>query len=150
MSGVLPRFPDAKFVSVESGIGFIPFILEAADYAFGEAAMAKERPEFELLPSEYFHRQVYGCWFFEEPAPQRLVDKIGAGNILFETDYPHPDLPLRQRAREDRSRARRAAPRDPPRAAVGQRRRPLPRRGPDPRLTEQVLASVSAVRRGGF
>jgi predicted TIM-barrel fold metal-dependent hydrolase len=90
LSGVLPRFPDAKFVSVESGIGFIPFILEAADYAFGEAAMRKERPEFELLPSEYFHRQVYGCWFFEETAPQRLVDKIGAGNILFETDYPHP------------------------------------------------------------
>jgi predicted TIM-barrel fold metal-dependent hydrolase len=90
LSGVLPRFPDARFVSVESGIGFIPFILEAADYAFGEAAMREERPEFELLPSEYFHRQVYGCWFFEETAPQRLIDKIGAGNILFETDYPHP------------------------------------------------------------
>jgi len=33
---------------------------------------------------------VYGCWFFEETAPQRLIDKIGAGNILFATDYPHP------------------------------------------------------------
>jgi predicted TIM-barrel fold metal-dependent hydrolase len=84
------RFPKLEVVSVESGIGFIPFILEAADYAFGEAAMRRERPEFELLPSEYFQRQVYGCWFFEETAPQRLVDKIGAGNILFETDYPHP------------------------------------------------------------
>ena len=90
LSGVLPRFPDARFVSVESGIGFLPFLLEAADYAFGEAAMRRERPEFTLLPSEYFHRQVYGCWFFEETALQRLVDKIGAANILFETDYPHP------------------------------------------------------------
>jgi predicted TIM-barrel fold metal-dependent hydrolase len=90
LSGVLPRHPDTKFVSVESGIGFLPFVLEAADYAFGEAAVRRERPEFELLPSEYFHRQVYGCWFFEETALQRLVDKIGAGNILFETDYPHP------------------------------------------------------------
>ena len=90
MSGVLPRHHETKFVSVESGIGFLPFVLEAADYAFGEAAVRKERPEFAMLPSDYFHRQVYGCWFFEQVALQRLVDKIGAGNILFETDYPHP------------------------------------------------------------
>ncbi len=28
--------------------------------------------------------------FFEEYAPARLLDKIPADNILFETDYPHP------------------------------------------------------------
>jgi predicted TIM-barrel fold metal-dependent hydrolase len=89
-SGVLPRFPELKFISVESGIGFIPFILEAADHTFTYSNIRQERPEFELLPSEYFRRQVYGCYFFEEIAPQRLVDKIGADNILFETDYPHP------------------------------------------------------------
>jgi predicted TIM-barrel fold metal-dependent hydrolase len=90
LSGVLARHPDTRFVSVESGVGFLPFVLEAADYAFDEAAVRRERPEFALLPSEYFARQVYGCWFFEETALQRLVDKIGAANILFETDYPHP------------------------------------------------------------
>jgi predicted TIM-barrel fold metal-dependent hydrolase len=90
LSGVLPRFPKLKFVSVESGIGWIPFLLEAADYCFGYSAVRKERPEFELLPSEYFQRQVYGCYFFEELAPQRLLDRIGVDNVLFETDYPHP------------------------------------------------------------
>jgi predicted TIM-barrel fold metal-dependent hydrolase len=90
LSGVLPRFPELRFISVESGIGFLPFLLEAADYAFGQAAARKERPELELLPSEYFHRQVYGCWFFEERAPARVVAEIGADNICFETDYPHP------------------------------------------------------------
>jgi len=89
-SGVLPRHPETRFVSVESGVGFLPFVLEAADYAFGEAAVRRERPEFDLLPSEYFRRQVFGCWFFEETALQRLVDRIGPGNLLFETDYPHP------------------------------------------------------------
>ena len=29
--GLLPRFPDLKFVSVESGTGWLPFMLEAAD-----------------------------------------------------------------------------------------------------------------------
>ena len=90
LCGVLPRFPKLKFISVESGIGFIPFILEAADHTFNYSNVRTERPEFELLPSEYFRRQVYGCYFFEEIAPQLLVDKIGADNILFETDYPHP------------------------------------------------------------
>src|SRR5262245_35255490 len=88
-SGVLSRFPDLKFVSVESGIGFLPFILEAADYAYGESTMATDRPG-EPKPSELFHRQVYGCYFFEEMGLGRVVEAIGADNVLFETDYPHP------------------------------------------------------------
>jgi predicted TIM-barrel fold metal-dependent hydrolase len=90
LSGVLARFPELRFISVESGIGFLPFLLEAADYAFEQAAARRERPELELLPSDYFRRQVYGCWFFEERAPRRVVDEIGADNLCFETDYPHP------------------------------------------------------------
>jgi len=90
LSGVLPRFPKLEFVSVESGIGFIPFILEAADYAFRYSQVRRDRPQFTLEPSEYFARQVYGCFFFEEFAPQHLLDRIGEDKILFETDYPHP------------------------------------------------------------
>jgi predicted TIM-barrel fold metal-dependent hydrolase len=33
-SGVLTRFPSLNFVSVESGIGWVPFMLETADYAY--------------------------------------------------------------------------------------------------------------------
>src|SRR5262245_18691266 len=90
LSGVLPRYPRLEFVSVESGIGFIPFILEAADYAFAYSQVRRDRPHFTLRPSEYFARQVYGCYFFEEYAPQRLLDHIGEDKVLFETDYPHP------------------------------------------------------------
>jgi predicted TIM-barrel fold metal-dependent hydrolase len=90
MSGVLPRFPELRFVSVESGVGWVPFVLETAHYAFEYAQVRRERPEYELRPSEYWYRQVYGCWFFEQLAPQRLLDAIGVGNVLFETDYPHP------------------------------------------------------------
>jgi predicted TIM-barrel fold metal-dependent hydrolase len=89
-SGVLPRFPELKFLSVESGIGFIPFILEACDYTFEYGNVRRDHPEFELKPSEYFARQVYGCYIFEEHAPRELMDTIGVDNVLFETDYPHP------------------------------------------------------------
>jgi predicted TIM-barrel fold metal-dependent hydrolase len=90
LSGVLPRHPDTKFVSVESGIGWVPFVLEASDYCFDYANMRAERPEYEMRPSDYFHRQVYACAFFEEHAPHANLDVIGVDNVLFETDYPHP------------------------------------------------------------
>jgi predicted TIM-barrel fold metal-dependent hydrolase len=34
-SGLLDRFPRLKFVSVESGIGWLPFMLESLDYRSG-------------------------------------------------------------------------------------------------------------------
>jgi predicted TIM-barrel fold metal-dependent hydrolase len=89
-SGILPRYPELKFISVESGIGFIPFLLEAADHTFEYTGVAAQRPEFEMKPSEYFARQVYGCYFFEEYAPKEMLGAIPEDNILFETDYPHP------------------------------------------------------------
>jgi predicted TIM-barrel fold metal-dependent hydrolase len=90
MSGVLARYPRIKFVSVESGIGWVPFMLEALDYQFKGNSVAQEQPEFDLLPSEYFARNVYACYWFEQTAPHRLIDKIGVDNVLFETDFPHP------------------------------------------------------------
>ena len=89
-SGVLPRHPDLKVISVESGIGFLPFLLEACDYTFEYGKTRRDNPAFKLLPSEYFHRQVYGCYWFEEIAPREMLDKLPVDNILFETDYPHP------------------------------------------------------------
>jgi predicted TIM-barrel fold metal-dependent hydrolase len=88
-SGVLVRFPALKFVSVESGIGWIPFVLEAADHSYLEAR-PQRRSEWEMLPSEYFRRQVYACYWFETVAPTKLLGEIPVDNILFETDFPHP------------------------------------------------------------
>ena len=90
MSGVLARYPAIKFVSVESGIGWIPFLLEALDYQFEGNQVSSERADLDRLPSEYFARNVFGCYWFEQVAPRRLIDKVGVDNILFETDFPHP------------------------------------------------------------
>ena len=52
LSGVLQRYPDIQFVSVESGIGWVPFVLEACDYAFVDGQVAQQRPVFgDLLPA---------------------------------------------------------------------------------------------------
>jgi predicted TIM-barrel fold metal-dependent hydrolase len=88
-SGVLPRFPDLRFVSVESGIGWVPFVLEAVDHSYREARPGRTS-EWDLLPSEYFARQVYACYWFETVATTHLLDKLPVDRILFETDFPHP------------------------------------------------------------
>ncbi len=90
ISGVLARYPSIKFVSVESGIGWIPFALEALDYQFLGNRVPEERPDLDMLPSEYFARNIYACYWFEQIAPRRLIDKVGVDRIMFETDFPHP------------------------------------------------------------
>jgi predicted TIM-barrel fold metal-dependent hydrolase len=91
LSGVLPRFPQLRVVSVESGIGWLPFTFEAMDHQFVEGGGFRARPEFEKLPSEYFADQVYATFWFEEAALRNLQgSSIPVDNVLFETDFPHP------------------------------------------------------------
>jgi predicted TIM-barrel fold metal-dependent hydrolase len=89
--GICHRFPDLKFVSVESGIGWIPFALQALDWMWNESAVSKEHPEYDLLPSEYFRRQIYGCFWFERGETlAAAIDFLGDERVLYETDFPHP------------------------------------------------------------
>lgn len=88
--GICDRFPELKFVSVESGIGWMPFALEGMDWQWRNSGVHKEHPNYELLPSEYFKRQIYGCFWFEQDSARSAIEQLGADNVLYETDYPHP------------------------------------------------------------
>jgi predicted TIM-barrel fold metal-dependent hydrolase len=89
LSGVLERHPTLHVVSVESGLGWIPFLLEGLDYEIHECA-PHIAEHLSLLPSEYFRRQVHACYWFERDNLQGAIDALGSDNILFETDFPHP------------------------------------------------------------
>jgi len=88
MSGVPARYPELKFALVESGLGHVPFTLESLDYHFKIARLDKARPEFKKLPSEYFRDQVYVNYWFEK-FDGFYLERLGADNIMFETDFPH-------------------------------------------------------------
>jgi uncharacterized protein len=90
-AGIFDRFPKLKMVSVESGIGWIPFILETMDYELWENA-PEQAGRLSRMPSAYFRDHWYGTFWFEENEGevQSLVDRVGEDNILFETDFPHP------------------------------------------------------------
>ena len=98
-SGVCERFPRLKVVSVESGIGWLPFMLEALDYHADENAA----DGLTMRPSDYFRRQMYACFWFEKgPGLIEAIERIGEDNCMFETDFPHPTClfpePLRSTA----------------------------------------------------
>ena len=90
-AGIFDRYPKLKMVSVESGIGWIPFMLETMDYEIWENAPV-QAAELARMPSEYFQHHWYGTFWFEKAQGdlQHLVDAVGEDNVLFETDFPHP------------------------------------------------------------
>ena len=90
MGGICHRFPRLNFVSVESGVGWLPFALEMLDWMWLNCGVRNEHPEYNLMPSEYFKRQIYGCFWFERGTLESTINQIGADNILYESDYPHP------------------------------------------------------------
>jgi predicted TIM-barrel fold metal-dependent hydrolase len=90
LSGVLNRFPGLMFASVESGVGWVPFVLECMDYHYKRTTGGLPNlPWGDMLPSDLFRRQIYMNFWFEK-LEQWHVDAIGEDHILFETDFPHP------------------------------------------------------------
>ena len=91
LSGMFDRHPDLKMVSVESGVGWIPFILETLDYEMSENA-PDELAQLKKMPSEYFRSNFYATFWFENNRNKlpELIDAVGEDSILFETDFPHP------------------------------------------------------------
>jgi len=73
---------------VESGVGWLPFMLESCEYQMDENLV--DRGGLELRPMEYFKRQMYASFWFEKTSIAHTVEVLGNGNIMFETDFPHP------------------------------------------------------------
>jgi predicted TIM-barrel fold metal-dependent hydrolase len=70
---------------VESGVGWIPFMMETLDYFTQEEGVRLKTPHREL-----FRRQVYACAWFEKRTIVDTARDVGVDNILFQTDFPHP------------------------------------------------------------
>lgn len=91
MSTMFDRYPNLRIVSAESGIGWVPFVLEALEFQFDEMVSAHdELRHASRRPSEYFRDHVSVMFWFERSGPARLIDVVGVDNVLVETDVPHP------------------------------------------------------------
>ena len=91
MSNLFDRFPKLKIASAESGIGWIPFILEAMEYQMDEMVTHPEEVGLtKRRPTEYFRDHIWVTFWFETSGPRKLIEDVGVNNILIETDVPHP------------------------------------------------------------
>ena len=86
LGGICERYPTLKFVSVESGVGYIPFLLDSLDWQWTSLTTHLEHPD-KLLPSEYFKRQIYATFWFDPHVS--LAAELYPDNLMFETDFPH-------------------------------------------------------------
>ena len=88
-SDVFERFPRLQVVSVESGWGYLPFLLESLDWQWKNSSGPITRPN-RRLPSEKFFTNMYGTFWFEQETLQFLkVMPKYADRLMFETDFPH-------------------------------------------------------------
>jgi predicted TIM-barrel fold metal-dependent hydrolase len=91
VSDLFDRFPKLKIMSGESGIGWVPFVLESLEYHFDDMVVEQDEIRFaKRRPKEYFTDHIFVTFWFEHVAPQKLVEDIGLRNVMVETDFPHP------------------------------------------------------------
>jgi predicted TIM-barrel fold metal-dependent hydrolase len=94
--GILERHPKLRIVIAESGVGWVPWVVEELDYRhwrLWECAdywADKGGIPHKEKPSDVFKRQVYGT-FQQSPTAMRLLEFWGPENLLWASDYPHPD-----------------------------------------------------------
>ena len=89
-AGALERHPGLRLVLAESGIGWIPYFLGRLDQAAAKHAGRAQDYRLRAKPSELFRCQVWAT-FEEEPLGRDVIPRIGAGNCMWASDYPHPD-----------------------------------------------------------
>ena len=103
LSGVCERHPRLKLVLGESGIGYLPYLLERLDDTY-EERLADDL-QLPLPPSAYFKRQIYAT-FQKDLHGVRAMAEIAPDNVMWGSDYPHRDgtWPFSRKAIEEQFR----------------------------------------------
>ncbi len=89
VSGLLDTYPDLKIGLIESGMGWVPFWLEAMEHQMDEFRTMQNRG-LKRRPKEYFAKNFWVSYWFEDYAPKHMLEEIGVDRVMFETDFPHP------------------------------------------------------------
>jgi uncharacterized protein len=96
INGMPVRFPSLKVIWIESGLAWLPFMMQRLDHEF--AMRSSEAPLLDRMPSEYI-REMY---FTSQPLEVtdlevlettfRMID--APNQLLYSSDYPHWDFDL--------------------------------------------------------
>jgi uncharacterized protein len=86
-AGVLERYPNLKLVIGESGIGWIPYVLDRMDLEWEDQF---KDLDLTMRPSEYWRRQCKAT-YQSDRIGVALLEELGPETIMWGSDFPHPD-----------------------------------------------------------
>jgi predicted TIM-barrel fold metal-dependent hydrolase len=97
VNGIPERFPNVRFVFMEAGQAWVPFLIARLDSEY--RMRSSEAPLLRNLPSAYIREVFFTTQPFEQlndPDHLRTVFEIMAGEtqLLYSSDYPHQDFDL--------------------------------------------------------
>jgi predicted TIM-barrel fold metal-dependent hydrolase len=86
-SGVFEKYPKLRLVIGESGIGWIPYVLEHMDLEWEDQF---HDLSLTMKPSDYWRRQC-AATYQTDRIGIKLLDELGIENVMWGSDFPHPD-----------------------------------------------------------
>jgi len=84
------KYPDLRMALSEGGIGWIPYLLERADFTHGHHNAWTNSNFGGKMPSDIFRKHIISC-FIEDKFGLDNLDYIGEDMVMYECDYPHSD-----------------------------------------------------------
>ncbi len=87
MGGVFEAYPDMILVLGESGIGWIPYVIEHMDVEWLDQY---QDLTLRMRPSEYWHRNCRATYQTDRVGIKN-IDYLGEDNVMWGSDFPHPD-----------------------------------------------------------
>ncbi len=97
INGMPERFPKLKTIWIESGLAWIPFLMQRLDNEF--MMRSSDAPLLKRLPSDYMREMYFSSQPMERVKNARALEvtfeMINAGSqLLYSSDYPHWDMDL--------------------------------------------------------
>jgi predicted TIM-barrel fold metal-dependent hydrolase len=88
--GVFDRFPHLRAGFLEANCSWAPWLFSRLDDHY-EEYIGRFEVKLERKPSEYFKSNCYVSVEPDEAPVSLYVQWFGDDNVVFSTDYPHPD-----------------------------------------------------------
>jgi predicted TIM-barrel fold metal-dependent hydrolase len=97
VNGLPERFPKLKVIWIESGLAWLPFLMQRLDHEY--LMRSSECPALKRLPSEYMQEMFYTSQPMERPRDLSILEITfrmikAETQLLYSSDYPHWDFDL--------------------------------------------------------
>lgn len=88
LGGIFEKYPSVKLVLSEAGVGWVPYILERMDLGWED--QYRDLLTLKRRPSEYWFEHCYVTYQAEAFGSQ-VIQFVGEDNLMWASDFPHPD-----------------------------------------------------------